>query len=610
MTMRKTLTLTFLAFFLLIPVSLFAAHGISIDGKLKYPVGFSHFDYTSPDAVKGGQLVLHDLGGFDKMNPFTLKGNAPYGLETYVFETLAVPSLDEPFAEYGLIAKDIEVAPDKMSVIFTLDERARFSDGSPVTVKDIRYSLETLKSDQAHPFYQIYFQDIKEAEILDKHRIRFNFVRTNRELPMIAAQLPVLSRSFYEKHGFNDSASDGNAMTRPVGSGPYVVAEVDPGKSITYERNPNYWGTDNPVRKGMYNYDRIVIKYFKDQVVSVEAFKAGEFDFMAVNIAKQWNRDLDGKPFESGRLIKKLFPHKNNAGMQGFVFNNRKALFSDRLVRKALGLAFDFEWTNRTLFFDQYTRNNSYFSNSNMAATGLPGEDELELLEPFRKELPEDVFRKPLTPPSTIPPSSLRANLRKAKKLLNDAGWNIRDGKLKNKQNDVFSFDILLVSPSFERVMAPYAKNLAKLGIEAHYRTIDAALYTDRIKNFDFDMVVNVYGQSQSPGNEQRDYWYSTSADRKGSRNLPGVKSPVVDKLVDAIIYADTQEELTTACRALDRVLWYAYYVVPNWYLASHRLAYNGRFRQPKILPLYYSPDQLLMTWWDGSLTAPTTGSK
>lgn len=592
----KKLILSLLVLFVC-PELLHAGHGISIDGKLKYPPDFNHFDYVSAKAVKGGDLILHDIGSFDKMNPYTLKGNAPYGLDNLVFETLAVPSLDEPFAEYGLIAKDIELAEDKLSITYTIDERARFSDGTPVTPADVKFSLETLKSDRAHPFYQIYLRDISEARILDRNRVRFLFSRQNRELHMIASQLPVLSKSFYEKNGFN-SPDNSSPMAPPTGSGPYIVTDVNPGKSIIYKRNPDYWAIDHPVRRGMYNFDRIAVKYFKDQIVSVEAFKAGEFDFMPINIAKQWKRDLDGKHFQSGELIKKRFPHKNNAGMQGFVFNTRKTLFKDPLVRKAVGLALDFEWTNRTLFFDQYTRSSSYFSNSDLAATGLPGKMELELLEPFRDLLPGEVFTRPLKPPSTTPPSSLRKNLKTARKLLIEAGWKVTNGVLQNKKGEKFSFEVLLVSPSFERVMAPYVNNLKKLGIAARYRTIDPALYTDRVKNFDFDMVVNVYGQSQSPGNEQRDYWHSTSADRKGSRNFAGIKEPVVDKLVDAIIYASTQEELTAACRALDRILWYGYYVVPNWYLAYHRLAYSSKFIQPENLPLYYSPDQLLMTWW------------
>lgn len=587
----------FVLFAWLLPMRADAAHGVSIDGNLKYPQGFSRFEYTSLEAHNGGTLLLHDLGSFEKMNPFTLKGSAPLGLSSYIFETLAVPSLDEPFAEYGLIAEDIELAKDKKSVTFTLNPKARFSDGSPVTVDDVKFSLETLKSDKSHPFYQMYYRDIDSAEILDKQRIRFRFSRPNRELHMVAAQLPVLSKQFYMRHPFDPAGGD-EAMVVPVGSGPYLVAQVLPGKSITYKKNPAYWASDLPVRKGMFNFETIIIKYFKDPIVSLEAFKAGEFDFMNVNIAKQWQRDLAGRRFDSGELVKQTFAHHNNAGMQGFVFNTRKPLFSDRLVRKALGLVFDFEWTNKTLFFSQYTRNNSFFSNSNFAAKGLPDAEELKLLEPFRNQLPAEVFTRPLQPPTSDPPRSLRANIQEAKSLLEQAGWRINEGVLTNARGDRFHFDILLADTSFERVIAPYVSNLKKLGIDVAYRTIDPALYADRIKNFDFDMVVTTFGQSQSPGNEQRDYWTTQAASHVGSKNLAGISSPAVDALVDAIIYAETQEQLVTACRALDRVLWYGYYLVPNWYLAYHRLAYAAKLKHPEQLPLYYSAEQWLDTWW------------
>ncbi len=581
---------------------------MSLDGSLKYPAGFDHFDYVEPKANKGGLLTLHAIGSFDKMNPFTLKGTEAFGLfgieQSLIFETLAVAGLDEPFAAYGLIAEDIELAADKKSVLFTLNRKARFSDGSPVTAEDVKFSLDTLKSDLAHPFYQMYYQDISEAKIEDKAqgKIRFLFSRPNRELHIIASGLPVLNKKFYTEHGFG-TESKGDPMLPPVGSGPYIVKEVNPGKSITYERNPDYWAADHPTRKGMFNYSTITVKYFKDQIVSLEAFKAGDFDFMWVNIAKQWQRDLVGRPFDQGKLVKKTFAHKNNQGMQGFVFNTRKELFKNLEVRQALGLAFDFEWTNNALFFNQYTRANSYFSNSNLAATGLPGETELKLLNPLNEKypstLPPEVFTAPLTPSTTAPPNSLRGNLRQAQKLLAEQGWQVKDGVLTSANGrQRFEFEILLVSPSFERVMAPYVKNLEKLGIKANYRTIDAALYTDRIKNFDFDMTVTVFGQSQSPGNEQRDNWTSAAASRNGSANLAGIQSPVVDSLVDSLIYAETQEELTAACKALDRVLWYGYYVVPNWYLAYHRLTFSSRFKQPKQLPVYYNPYALLYTWW------------
>lgn len=570
-----------------------AAQGISIDGKVKYPPGFSRFDYVSEQARKGGNLVLHDLGSFDKLNPYTLKGTAPSGLDELVFEPLAVPSLDEPFAAYGLIAKDIELAPDRLSVTFTIHEKARFSDGTPVTPEDVKFSLETLKSGEASPSYQIYFQDIGSAEVLDNNRVRFHFLQRNRELHMIASQLPVLSRKFYQQHPF---AAPG--LTPPVASGPYRVGSVVPGKSISYVRNPDYWAADLNVRRGMFNFDTITYKFFKDQLVSVEAFKAGEFDFMYVNIAKQWARDLQGPRFRRGELRKETLPHGNNAGMQGFVFNTRRPFFQDRRVRQALALAFDFEWTNATMFFGQYTRADSYFSNSVLAAKGLPQGLELSYLAPHRKRLPAEVFTTPPMPVSTAPPNSLRDNLKKARRILAEAGWTVRDGVLTDHQGQTMDFEILLVSPSFERVMEPYINNLKKLGVRAHSRLIDPALYLRRLNGFDFDMTVSVYGQSQSPGNEQRNYWHSAAADQEGSRNLMGIKDPVVDELVERIIYAETQEELMAASRALDRVLWHGHYIVPNWYLATHRVAYRNIFARPQKLPLYYSPFQALMTWW------------
>jgi len=570
-----------------------AAHGISIDGKLKYPADFKRFNYTSEMAEKGGALVLHDLGSFDKMNPYTLKGSAPSGLDNLVFETLAVASLDEPFAGYGLIARDIDLAEDRMSVTYTIDENARFSDGTPITPEDVQFSLTTLKSDAAHPFYQAYLHDITSSDILDKNRIRFNFARVNRELHLIASQVPIFSKKFYTEHPFDDPS-----MVPPIGSGPYVVQSVNPGKSITYMRNPDYWAADHPARKGMFNFDTITFKYFRDQIVSVEAFKANEFDFMYINIAKQWARDLVGPKFDSKQIIKEYLPHRNNQGMQGFVFNLRNPLFQDRRVRQALGMAFDFEWANNKLFFNEYTRSASYFSNSDLAAKSLPEGLELDYLLPFKDQLPPEVFTEPLTPYSTDTPNGIRDNLRTARNILMEAGWSVQDGRLVNQEGKPFEFEILLVSPSFERVMAGYVNNLEKLGVNASYRTIDPALYIDRLNRFDFDMTVHVFGQSQSPGNEQRDYWYSTSADRQGSRNLIGIKDPVIDQLVDKIIYAATQEELKAACRALDRVLWYGFYVVPNWYVARHRVSYWNKFKRPETLPLYYNPIQALMTWW------------
>lgn len=591
------LTFSCILMFLFTASPVLAAHGISLDGDVKYQRGFKKFDYASDKAVKGGTLVLHDIGSFDKMNPFTLKGEAPLGLETLIYEPLAIASLDEPFSQYGLLAADIEVADDKQSVVFTLDKKARFSNGDPVTAEDVEFTLHMLKSDKVHPSYNYYYQDIAESQILAPDTIRLLFKKANRELHMIAGQLRIMPRKYFSQQGFEGQVGS-HAPVVPVGSGPYVVDNFHLGRTITYRRNPDYWGQNHPTRAGTNNYNEITVKYYKDQTVALEAFKAGEFDFISINIAKQWARDMEGKKITDGSIIKKTYPHQNNAGIQGFLMNSRRELFRDVRVRRALGLALDFEWTNKSLFHDQYTRSHSFFSNSYLAAQGLPEGLELQYLETYRGVVPDEVFTSPLMPPTTAGTEGIRKNLLEAKKLFESAGWNIVNGHLVNSKGQKFNFEILLVSQAFERVMAAYVNNLEKLGIRAEYRTIDSALYVERLKNFDFDMIVASYGQSLSPGNEQRNYWHSSSADRMGTQNYAGIKSPAVDGLVEKIIYAGTREELVAGCRALDRVLWFGYYLVPNWYLPVHRLSYHDKFSMPEDIPLYYDPFQLLMTWW------------
>ena len=586
-----------LSFLFFLPPEAVGSHGASIDSQLKYSSDFVKFDYTSAKAKKGGRLILHEIGSFDTTNPFTLKGSAAFGIEELIYEPLAVQSMDEPFAMYGLLAKDIAIAPDRKSVIFTMNENARFSDGTPVKIDDVAYTIDTFTGDLVHPFYNSYYQDVAGYEKLDENRIRVLFKKGNRELPLIVAQMKILPRK--AQAIFTDPNYQLTDSSRyPVGSGPYVISELIPGKSITYKRNSKYWAADHPTRSGQFNFDEILVKYYKDQVVALEAFKAGEFDFLSVNIAKQWARDLVGPKFNKGLLIKKTFPHKNIAGMQGFTMNMRRPLFKDVRVRKALGLCLNFEWINSALFYSQYKRNDSFFSNSLLAAEGLPEGLELEYLLPFRQELPAEVFTSPLVPPKVASNTDLRKNLIEARNLFSQAGWNIEDGVLKNQKGEIFTFDFLLSSQTFERVLSSFAQNLKKLGIIVHYRTIDPALYMSRIKAFDYDMIVTNFAQSQSPGNEQVSYWHSSSADRPGSRNYAGVHSPVVDKLVDRIVYASSSTELTAACRALDRVLWYDYFTIPNWYLPVHRLSYTKDFIQPEILPLYYDPFQFLMTWW------------
>ncbi len=571
----------------------FAAHGVSIDGKLKYPADFTHFAYTDNNARQGGDLVLHGLGSFDKFNPFTLKGVAPDGLQQLGFDSLTVASLDEPFARYGLIARDIELSTDKLSMLITLEPKATFSDGSPITAEDVKFSLDILKSEKTHPFYSSYFQDIDRAEVIDPHHIRFFFKMANREIHIIACELPIFPKAYYAKHPFNEEG-----LTIPVASGPYVIHSFSIGKNIVYKKNPDYWAAGHPTRKNSFNFDTITYKFYKDQIISVEAFKAHDYDFMAVNIAKQWIRDMRGARFDSGEIQKHYLKHQLNAGMQGFVFNTRRPLFKDPLVRQALGLAFDFTWTNNSLFFGQYKQSYSYFNNSIYAAPGLPGDRELHLLNQVKADLPPQVFTTPITPVSTEKKGQLRQNLRLAKKLLAEAGWQYKDGALRNQNGQPFEFEIMLASPSFERVMAPFAGNLEKLGIKASYRTLDIALYVRNMRQFDYDVMVNVFGQSQSPGNEQRSMWSSESVNQQGSHNYAGVNSKAVDFLVEAIIHAKDQEDLTAACRALDRALWYGYYVIPNWYAPAHRVVYWHKFAGPETIPLYYSTFDILMTWW------------
>lgn len=559
-----------------------------------YPADFTHFDYVNPDAPKGGELPMSAFGSFDSLNPFLLKGLPAAGLGLLVFETLLEKSLDEPFSMYGLLAEDVSLAPDGLSVTFRLRPQARFSDGKPVRAQDVKFSFDTLRSDKAHPMYRFYWADVEQAEVLDERTVRFAFKRANPELHLIIGEMPVLSESWVNGRPF-----DQLARVAPVGSGPYVVESFDWGKQISYRRNPDYWAKGLPVRRGMFNFDHIGFKYYKDRTVSLEAFKAGEFEFFYENHSKRWARDHEGPRYASGEIVKATIPHRNNAGMQGVVFNSRRKLFADRRVREALGLAMDFEWSNRNLFYGQYTRCDSYFSNSELAARGLPDKAQLTLLEPFRDRLPPEVFTTVYQPPASPDAAALRANLIRAKRLLEEAGWRVKDGVLVNARGEPFRFEIMLGQKGFERIMAPYVHNLRKLGVQASYRTIDAALYQRRVDTFDFDAVIEVFGQSQSPGNELFNMFHSSSADREGSSNAMGVKDPVVDALVEKIVYAQDRQSLVDAARALDRVLLWGHYLAPNWYIGEHRIAYWNHFGYPKTLPLYFEAEPwVLKTWW------------
>lgn len=585
---------TLLAVFLCsLPHLAHAAPSAALGYEPKYKAGFKHFDYVNPDAPKGGELLLSGYGSFDILNPFLLKGLSVGGTGL-IFESLMQRSLDEPFSVYGLLAEDIQLADDKLSVTFRLNPKARFSDGSEVTAEDVKFSFDTLKSPKAHPKFRIYWADIQEAEVLDKRTVRFKFAKVNPELHLIAADM-----SIFSKKSVGDKAFD-KIVTEPlVGSGPYLIEKYDAGKNVTYKRNPDYWAKDLNVRRGTHNFDRITMKYYKDTNIALEGLKAGDFDFIAVSNSKEWAREYVGSKFDSGEIKKEELPHKNNAGMQGFVFNLRRELFKDIKVRQAINLAYDFEWANKNLFYDQYARCDSYFSNSELAARGLPTKEELVLLEPFREQLPKEVFTQTWTPVTTNPPNTLRDNLVKAKNLLTAAGWNLKEGILQNAQGQKFSFEVLLNEKGFERIVAPFAHNLEKLGIKVTYRTVDPALYQRRSDTFDYDMTIVVFGQSQSPGNELMSMWHSSSVKQEGSDNAAGIQNPVVDALIEKVVYAPNRQSLLTAVHALDRVMLYGEYVVPNWFTPVHRIAYWDKFGQPKTRPLYYQAAAwMLETWW------------
>ncbi len=571
-----------------------AAPAAALGYEPKYPPGFDHFDYVDPNAPQGGELILSGFGNYDSFNPFILKSVAVDGLGTLMLESLMVQSADEPYSLYAHLAEDISLAEDGLSVTFRLDPRAHFSNGDPVLAEDVKFSFDTLKSDKAHPQFRFYWADIMQAEVLDTRTVRFDFAKRNPELHLIVAQMQVFSRKWVDGTDF-----DKLTRTPPIGSGPYTIEKYRLGKDITYLRDPDYWAKDISTRRGMFNFDRVTYKYYSDETVQLEALKAGEFDFMLVNNSKQWARDYVGPQFSDGRIIKEELVHRNNAGMQGFVMNTRRDKFKDRRVRRALSLAFDFDWSNKNLFYNQYTRCDSYFSNSELAATGLPEGDELALLEQYRDQLPAAIFTETWAPADTSEPGALRRNLREAKKLLEEAGWKVRDGRLRNAVGEPFDIEVILAQKAFERILAPYAHNLRKLGIELDYRTVDVSLYVQRRRTFNFDMMVASFPQSQSPGNEQFNMWSSTTADQDGSNNVAGIKDSVVDALVNKLVYAPNRAALITAAHALDRVLLYGEYVVPNWYIATHRVAYWDKFAHPTSLPLYYDAESwVLQSWW------------
>jgi microcin C transport system substrate-binding protein len=591
-----------------------AGQGIAQYGKPKYADGFTHFDYVNPQAIRGGTLTLPNPDrrtSFDKFNPYTLRGVTAPGIGALMFESLTVGSADEVASAYGLIAEDIQVGKDKLSVTFRIRPEAQFSDGSPITAEDVKYSFDTLMSKLANPQFRTIYADVKQAVVVSERVIRFDFKDRNSELPIMVGGIPIFSKNWGKKADGTITPFDKISFEKPIGSGPYLIESFQAGKSVIYKRNPHYWADKLNVRVGFFNFDRIVYKLYSDDAVRLEAFKAGEFDALVEYRAKNWAKSYVGPRFRDGTLLKKDFLNHNGAGMQAFAMNLRRPIFQDERVRKALGYALDFEWLNRQLFFNQYSRINSYFTNSDLSANdekeskkndGSPTEAELKLLKPLKERYPQWVPSAvfgPMPPaPNTSPPHSLRANLKMARDLLAEAGWTYRNGALRNAKGEIFEFEIAEDGPFFLRVLSSYVRNLEKLGIKVNIRTSDFALHQKRMDEYDFDMTTIRFPDSQSPGNELYDRFGSQAALEKGSDNVIGIRSPVVDALVDAIVKAETRDQLQAACRALDRVLWNSYYVVPHWYNPTHRIAYRKEMAYPNP-PLYFSAESwILSMWW------------
>ncbi|MDP2618973.1 MAG: extracellular solute-binding protein [Hyphomicrobiales bacterium] len=584
--------------------------GLSLFGSLKYEPGFAHFDYVDPQAPKGGTARLYTIGTFDSLNPFTFKGR-PAGLIGLIHETLMTPSLDEPSSEYELLAEAVTYPQDFSSVTYRLNAEARWHDGVPVGVDDVIFSLAALK--KSHPFYAAYYKNIVKAEKTGEREVTFTFDQAgNRELPQITGQLPILP-----KHWWTTNRPDGtprevgeSTLEVPLGSGPYRVGEVKPGRSIAIARVDDYWGKDLPVNVGQNNFDEIRLEYFRDDTIALEAFKGDQYDWRPESSAKNWATAYDFPAVKRSRVVLEKFHLENAETMQAFAFNIRRDKFQDPRVRRAFNLAFDFEWANKNLFYGEYVRTNSYFANSELAATGLPGPEELEILSPIKDQVPPEVFTEEYENPVNGSPGEQRANLRMARDLLAEAGWEIRDGALANSETGApMEVEFLLVSPTFERIVLPYVQSLGRLGIKAGVRTVDASQYQSRLDTFDFDIVVANWQQSLSPGNEQRDFWGSAAADRNGSRNLVGIKNEAIDHLIDKIIFAKDREELVAACRALDRVLLWNHYVVPQWHVPYDRIARWDRFGRPGTMP-DYSIGFPTIWWWDEAKAAAVATAK
>lgn len=586
-----------------------AAHGYALWGDLKYPAGFEQFDYVRRDAPKGGELRLvsnQRTSTFDKYNPFTMRGNAPAYLSAMMFDALLAGSQDETGSGYGLLAQDVSVADDGLSVTFRLRPEARFHNGDPVLAADVKHSYDTLVGPHTSPGYKTLLHDVAGVDVLGERAVRFRFRQANRELPLTVGGLPIFSRKWGVENGVAKSF-DKVVMDVPIGSGPYRIGPVKFGKDITYVRDPDYWARDLNVRRGTNNFERITVKIYKDNTARLEAFKAGEFDLMRFFSAGDWARRVTGKRFDTGELVKVEFKHGLPSGFQSYVLNTRRPMLQDVRVREALGLAFDYEWMNRQMFYNSYQRVNGLFGNTECAATGDPSAQELALLEPWRGKVPDAVFGPMAVPPRTDGDASLRGNLRKAKALLNAAGWAVRDGKLRNAKGDAFVLEYLDSNESGARVVTPWARNLEKIGVVLEFRPVDFALYQQRLQKFNFDITSIAYPGTNNPGQEYADLFGSKAADIEDSGNLAGVKSAAIDALVARMVGASSKADLLPACRALDRVVSYEHLLIPQWTASTHRMAYNAwrlarpaaTAQYPQGMPPYAQGETwAIETWW------------
>ena len=578
--------------------STWAAHAYAQFGDIKYAPGFTHFSYVNPAAPKGGEIRMVPPTrptNFDKFNPFTLRGTAPYGIGTLMVESLLVGNSEEPTTAYGLLAEDVEVAPDKLSATFRLHPKARFHDGSPVLAADVLHSYTQLVSKLAAPQFRTIYAEVKGVVLVSERVVRFDFATPNPELPLVVGGMPVFSSKWGGGKPFDKIVAD-----IPIGSGPYKLPSNKMGRDITYVRDANYWAADLPTRRGQFNFDRITFKIYLDETSRFEGLKAGEYDFMREFISRNWARQYTGKQFTSGELVKRAFENRNPGDFQGYVFNLRKPKFQDVRVRQAIGLALDFEWMNRQLFYGIYKRVNGYFPNSEFHAEGLPKPDELALLEPLRDKLKPGIFGAVPVGASTAPPASLRDNLRKAQALLKEAGWEYKDGALRNAKGEAFTMEFLNDQPSLIRVVGPFQKALEKLGITLQYRVVDFSLSKQKMDAFDFEVTTMRLPGSTAPGGELIERFGSEAAKTPGSSNVWGIADPAVDALLQKIVTATTRPDLSAATRALDRVLTHGHYSVPQYYGDAFLIGYRpGQFVLPAVIPPYYDAGNWAMsTWW------------